>query len=222
MSDALPARPESPPRLERIGAVGVNLAPALSPALIFAAVWLGGGRGWQALALSYVLACWAGFGCALVLLANTWLLLRRRQTLGLAYFDLAVQAPASLRLLAAELAVLTVPSLLGLLASTLAVSIENDLELQVAVFVLVVSACYGFDVWTWSGPDGRGLGDRLGAARVVRLPQRAGGRWWADVALVAPPLVVSWAYLDVRGAAFGGGLAALSMAGLVVLNYRRK
>jgi hypothetical protein len=223
LSEPRNASAESPPRLERIGALGVNLAPVIAPAILFAGTWFAGERGMDALEFSYVLGLWGCLGSALVLMINAPLLLRRRQTLGLAYFDLAISAPSSTRLLLAEIALLVLPALLGGVTSSVAVLVfDNELALQLGVFGGVVAACYALDVGAWGRSEGRSFGDRLAGARVVRLPKRVGGRLWADVLLLFPPVAVTLSYVELRGVAVGGICSAALMAMLVALCHSRK
>jgi hypothetical protein len=201
-----------PPRLERLGAVCVNLAPLLAPGCIYAGVWLGGASGMEALGLVFVLGIWSAVGCSLVLATNAWLLVRRRCTLGLAYFRLAVDAPSGSRLLLAEGAVLVVPPAVACVPTWLAFKLsDNDQELQLAVFVAVVLSMHVANFLAWLRPDARTLGDRLGGAKVLRLGLSPTQQLWPDVALVAPPLLVTAAYGALPGVLVGGLVATLLM-----------
>jgi hypothetical protein len=205
----------------------VNLAPILAPLFPFlGAAAAGEGRGMGGLAIFIVFGTWSIGGSLLVLLLNATLLLRRRQTLGLAYFQLAAEGDRPGRMLLAEGLIWLAFPLLGWFASLF----SSDAETRSCVLESVLLASWLGNWLFWLAPSRRTLADRLGGCRIVVArpdPTHAmkagfGGPVWPEVVLLGPPLLLMPWYGQIRGAAAGGLVALLVMAAPVALKRLRK
>jgi hypothetical protein len=178
------------------------------------------------LAIFIAFGMWSVGGTLLVLLLNAVLLLGRRQSLGLAYFQLVAAEGRPGRIVLAEATLWLVPPLFGALASQFSSDSETSHNLMLYVPLVSWLANWLF----WLTPSRRTLADRLGGCRIVVAhpdPTHAmkagfGGPVWPEVVLLGPPLLLMPWYGQIRGAAAGGLVALLVMAAPVALKRLRK
>lgn len=166
---------------------------------------------------------WSGALATLVVLANVYLVVRRRQTLGLAYFGLAMAGGSSARLLSASAAMWLLPPLGAWLLGEI-LGVWTDPWGVTLVVGLVPGVVYGSSAALWSRPARRGLGDRLAGRRIVlaagdtRRP--AVSPILIELLLLLPPCLAFPLLVFVPGGLVGS-LAAIVCAGLPVLLRRR-
>jgi hypothetical protein len=189
------AEAESAPladRRTRIAAACINVAPALVPLIL----WLAGSeRGYGALGYW----AWSVAMLLVVVLINTVLLLRRRQSLGLAYFGLAYEGSSAGRMLFGKLVVWGLPWVtIPLIAFPLA-SLANWL--------------------VWLGPERRTLADFAGGCRVVERHDFREPRLLLELLMLGPIVAFLPAYGQQPGGFVGGGVA-FSLV-LSVIAWRR-
>jgi hypothetical protein len=184
----------APPRLFRLGASAVNLLPVLAPGFTLLDYYIDVIRSphagnWGRLAIAELLLLASALAGIVMLILNGVGLARRRQSVGLRYFGLAVEGTTSGRLLLAEAAMLVLPPLLGFvlfLALDEAVSDEPRLALALAL----PAASYAGNWAASLGASRRTLGDRLGGGRVTLLAEpRAATLRASDLLLIALPCV---------------------------------
>ena len=88
----------APSRLARLGAAYVDVVPVVAPLLPLVGLELGGQMKGAGLELVALFLAWSASACLVLLLVNSYLLLRQGQTLGLIYFDLRYRNRAPKRL----------------------------------------------------------------------------------------------------------------------------
>jgi hypothetical protein len=210
-------------RLSRLGAAYVNAGPPVAALFPFIGAMLAGeGRGMGGLGLLLVFGAWCGVAALAVSVANAWLILRRKQTLGLAYFELVYECESSLRLLFGQIAVLLTPCLL-----LLGAGVENEGDYSAPLAWGLPLAAVAINWLFWLGPSGRTLGDRLGGARVVRVGERSAARafaarpLWPDVLLLGPPLLLLPLAAEFHGGAAGDVVAIVALACPIVVTRLR-
>lgn len=205
----------------------MNLAPILAPLFPFlGAAAAGEGHGMGGTGIFIAFGTWSLGGTLLVLLVNAVLLLRRKQSLGLAYFELVADGERPGRILLAEGLLWLAPLLLGGVASLF----SSDSETSNCLLVYVPLASWLGNWLFLLAPSRRTLADRLGGCRIVplhpdlRRAMKAGfkGPAWPEVVLLGPPLLLMPWYGQIRGAAAGGLVALLVMAVPVALKRLRK
>jgi len=213
----------SAPRLARAGAVGVNLLPGFAP--VFPLIGLAvtdNLRGMGAIGVLLYAGVFSGACTLLVIIVNAVLLIKRRQTLGLAYFGLAIEGARSVRLLLAEGTLLFLPVTIAFLISC-AVSGEED---QQRAFVGVLLALYAANWLCGLGPTRRTLGDRLGGGRVVVRsvyePFAQPRLRWSDLVLIALPGWTIFFTLSEPLVSLPGVLASGVVAALVLFKRLRR
>lgn len=202
-------------RSKRIAACLVNHGPLIPAIFGFGGCALGKStRGWDGLALVVSFGGWAALGMLAMLVVNARLLRRRRQTLGLAYFDAEFEGSNAARLVRGLAVTALAPFVLfGVVLIVIAESYEPS-----GLLYLIPLGAWALDWLFWLGPARRTLGDRLAGAHAVplssplRTPDEAARpepRWVAAM-LLAPPLL----FLPFA-AQFDGG-AAGDFVGLLV------
>lgn len=184
-------------RHDRLAAACLNVAPALAPLIVWSVGSVADSESDYGV-LGY--GVWSVAALLIVVATNTVLLLRSRQSLGLAYLGLAYEGSSVERMLFGKLVVWGLP---WLLVPSIAVPLA------------------GLANWlVWLGPGRRTLADLIGDCRVVER-QDFRRRWFLlELLMIGPILVLLPAYAELRGGV-AGGAAALALV-LGVMAWRRR